>query len=100
MLCTKCGPGVHQSKFSKSGTICDDCWAIYDMDRFLEFPQPKKGDRPDAKVMRLESGKLGVICPHCLHRVLRTENYYHHDPATSRCPRCMEHYIVKKGEAE
>lgn len=95
--CAKCGPGVPQAFFNKSGTICDECWEIHDMGR-LEEAKPKKGDRPTAKAIKLTDG-IGVICPHCDHKTLRKMGYYHRDPQTERCPKCMEHYLVRKGKA-
>ena len=99
--CAKCGEPTAEAFFKSSGTICETCWQAGDMGRFQEMmPVPKKGDRPDARVIRLQSGKLAITCPHCIWNVLRPESYFVHDPQTTRCPRCMENYIVKKGEAE
>lgn len=94
-LCRKCGePGF----FRKSATICDDCWHTYDMGRFEEV-RPKKGERPTARAANLSHGGLGIICPHCDHKIMRKANYYHRAVNTERCPRCMEHYLVKPKEA-
>ena len=98
--CAKCGEPTAEAFFKSSGTICESCWHALDMGRFLEIPPPAPGDKPDAKVVRLANGKLAITCPHCHWRVLRLDAYFFHDQTTSRCPHCMEHYIVKKGEAE
>jgi len=98
--CAKCNEPTPDAFFKHSGTICDTCWHANDMGRFEEMrPAPWK-DNPDAKVLRLHNGKLAIICPHCLWKVLRSDTYFNHDPETTRCPRCMAHYVVKKGEAE
>ena len=97
--CAKCGEPTAEAFFKSSGTICDTCWAVHDMPRFQERPPPAWTENADAKVLRLHNGKLAVICPHCLWKVLRSDTYFTNDPQTTRCPRCMTHYIVKKGEA-
>ena len=99
MFCSKCGPDVHPSKFNHSGTICDDCWKIHDMGRFVEA-RPTKGEAPVAPIVKLSDGGFGILCPHCDYRVLRKKNYFHQTESTQRCPNCMEHYLVKLKEAK
>jgi DNA-directed RNA polymerase subunit RPC12/RpoP len=99
MFCSKCGPDVPPAKFNHSGTICDTCWAVHDMDRYTEI-RPAKGEAPVAPIVKLESGKYGILCPHCDYSVHRTKNYFYKNESTQRCPRCMEHYIVKLKEAK
>lgn len=98
--CAKCGELTAEAFFKSSGTICEDCWHVHDMARFLEAPAPEKGEKPDAKMMRLANGKLAIICPHCQWRTLRSDSYFVHDPQTTRCNRCMAHFVVKTSEAE
>ena len=98
MFCSKCGPDVHVSKFNHSGTICDDCWVDLDMDRFKEV-RPAKGEAPIAPVTKLSNG-IGVLCPHCDHKVTRSYSYYQKAEQIERCPACMEHYIVKPRRAK
>ena len=96
--CSKCGPDVPQALFNKSGTICDPCWESHDMDRF-KGARPAKASIPDAIVVELSDGKLGIRCPHCDYNVHRANSYFTMKPSTQRCPKCMEHYCVKKGKA-
>lgn len=99
VFCHKCGEDTPPAFFNKSGTICDDCWRIHDMDRFKEV-RPKNSERPTAKCALIERGKrLGVMCPHCDHKINRSLAYFVRDPQTERCPKCMNHYTVKKGTA-
>ena len=97
MRCHKCGEDQAPCFFNKSGTICDDCWETFDMDRFRE-KRPSKNGAPAAVCVRLVSG-IGVICPHCDHKVMRSNSYFHRASQVERCPKCMEHYTVKKGKA-
>jgi len=97
MRCSKCGEETPANLFTHSGTICDDCWAVHDMDRFREV-RPKTDSVPVAKCAKLTTG-IGVLCPHCDHKVMRKNGYFHKQTQIERCPKCMNHYKVKKGEA-
>lgn len=99
-ICHKCGPDVPQALFNKSGTICDDCWETHDMGRFEE-KRPPKGAAPVAPAVKLSTpGRIGILCPHCDHKVERHLSYFHRAEQTERCPKCMEHYIVRPKEAK
>ena len=91
--CIKCGPDVPQAFFTESGTMCDQCWEIHDMDRFKEA-RPKNHERPTAKAVKLSTGDLGILCPHCDYRVHRKRGYFRRLKQTERCPKCLNHYVV------
>ena len=98
-LCHKCGEETSPAFFNHSGTICDNCWATLDMDRFKEV-RPAKGEAPVAPIVKLSGGGFGVLCPHCDHKVQRGPYYFHRAEQTERCPACMAHYRVRTGDAK
>ena len=56
---------------------------------------------PIAPIMKLSTpGRLGILCPHCDRKVERVKGYFRRAEQTERCPACMEHYIVKVGDAK
>lgn len=98
--CHKCGEETLPAFFNHSGTICDDCWAILDMDRFREA-RPPKGEAPVAPIVKLSNDRgFGILCPHCDHKVERRTGYFHRAEQVERCPKCMEHYRVKTRNAK
>jgi len=97
MLCHKCGEDVNQCFFNKLSTICDDCVETFDLLRHKDAP---KDTIPKAIVIKLISGKFGVTCPQCLHRVHRGANYYSKESSTERCPKCGEQYRVRLKEVK
>lgn len=92
MICHKCGEDLASAFFSKMGAVCDQCYETYDMGRHREI---KHGEALDAQVFKLESGKLGVICPHCGYKVHRGKHYYSKSKQSERCRKCGELMIVK-----
>ncbi len=70
------------------------------MDRFTEY-RPAKGEAPIAPIIELsDPRKVGILCPHCDRRIERYKTYFRQAQQTERCPACMEHYIVKVGDAK
>lgn len=94
MYCSKCGEDMASCFFKKSATMCDDCWRLYDMDRFAEA-EPQHGKILRALVVKLRDGSLGIKCPHCNYNVKRLRSYFHKRFQAERCPRCMERYTVR-----
>jgi hypothetical protein len=98
--CHKCGEPTAACHFEYSATICNFCWRDLDLGRYEEIP-PTKGSIPQAPVIKLSTpGKLGIKCPHCSYNIERFEGYFSADNQLERCPRCMEHYKVRKGDAK
>lgn len=98
-ICSKCGEETPSCFMQPGKTWCKSCHKIEDVDRHREI---NPADIPDAKVVvQLLSGKLGVECPHdkCGHKIMRSSNYFYKEKQLERCPKCMKHYFVKKGEA-
>ena len=95
MLCHKCGEDIAQCFFTKMATICDSCCEVHDV---LRHKPVEPNVIPTANVIKLISGKLGVTCPHCMHRVHRSASYYSVENSVERCPKCTEQYRVKLKE--
>jgi hypothetical protein len=51
--CALCNeePGPFPMKWSPRGLVCRDCWAVYDLDRFVEI-KPKKEEVDDELAVR------------------------------------------------
>ena len=96
-ICSRCGDPTAPAYMQPRKTWCRSCHQIDDVDRHVPIDAPRA-----ARVEKLLGNRIGVQCPYeaCGHKVSRGRSYYTKRKQLERCPKCMNHYYVRKERAK